>query len=542
MLAATPTCTVDDYSGSLSDSIELVLTCEHVMETVNNVNVLVETQSTEVKNEDFTLQFVPPSLPPIHIPSTQVTATFYNRDSTVSTSNVTTDTSYTSSGADPMVQCCIEVFVTSTCDGSTFSSPTTKICTLTSDNTPGAIQNLTLFHASPTSIVITWDNPANYQRRGLTFEITVNETASGSVVYQTSVQDVGNLDITGLAPISAYTLAITATNSAGDKEPSPTTLEFTTQLSPPPPPTSVSIAFVSVGDNITLRISWVDDTALEYNLTSHTVYSRCNGNTTTISVTSVAGQNSVNVSVPVTSDMWCAAQVQGQNDIGLGTLSELAEVYRPKIVPPTPRCFEDENLGSLLRVTFDVTDALSLEKYVTYGLTGPGRSAGEEKVYGPFRGYNNVTFRGLMRGAEYAFSLRMCNDVGCSENCEKDIATAIVSLAYYCTYLHTLYMHVHVMQLAEVHVCTVDLEIFVYENFQGTFFRVKIFRGSVVPTKIILHEIFCTRKHARRTYCVGDYHASFVTFKKQLLVLVCENEPWCVVKSGCKRNGGPTER
>ena len=33
-----------------------------------------------------------------------------------------------------------------------------------------------------------------------------------------------------------------------------------------------------------------------------------------------------------------------------------------------------------------------------------------------------------------------------------------------------------------------------------------------------------------------------MTFKKQLLVLVCENEPWSVVKSGCKRNGGPTER
>ena len=75
--------------------------------------------------------------------------------------------------------------------------------------------------------------------------------------------------------------------------------------------------------------------------------------------------------------------------------------------------------------------------------------------------------------------------------------------------------------------------------FKENLFALKNFRGSVVPTKIILHDIFFTRKHARR---VGDYHASFVTFKKQLLVLVCENEPWSVVKSGCKRNGGPTER
>ena len=75
--------------------------------------------------------------------------------------------------------------------------------------------------------------------------------------------------------------------------------------------------------------------------------------------------------------------------------------------------------------------------------------------------------------------------------------------------------------------------------FKENFFTSKNFRGSVVPTKIILHEIFF---HARRTYCVGDYHASFVTFKKQLLVFVCENEPWSVVKSGCKRNGWPTER
>ena len=72
---------------------------------------------------------------------------------------------------------------------------------------------------------------------------------------------------------------------------------------------------------------------------------------------------------------------------------------------------------------------------------------------------------------------------------------------------------------------TVDLEIFVYENFQGKFFHVKNFCGSVLPTKIILHEIFFTCKHARRCFCVGDYQASFVTFKKQLLVLVCENEP-----------------
>ena len=78
--------------------------------------------------------------------------------------------------------------------------------------------------------------------------------------------------------------------------------------------------------------------------------------------------------------------------------------------------------------------------------------------------------------------------------------------------------------------------------WKENFFALNFFRGSVVPTKIFLHEIFFTRKHTRRTYCVGDYHASFVTFKKQLLVLVCENEPWSVVKSSSKRNGGPTER
>ena len=77
--------------------------------------------------------------------------------------------------------------------------------------------------------------------------------------------------------------------------------------------------------------------------------------------------------------------------------------------------------------------------------------------------------------------------------------------------------------------------------FKENFFHVKNFRGSVVLMKILLHENFYTRKHARRCYCVGDYHASFVSFKKQLLVPVCENEPWSVVKSGCKRNGGPTE-
>ena len=81
-----------------------------------------------------------------------------------------------------------------------------------------------------------------------------------------------------------------------------------------------------------------------------------------------------------------------------------------------------------------------------------------------------------------------------------------------------------------------------YENFQGKFFRVKkYFVGQLYPRKLF-YTFFFTRKHARRTYCVGDYHASFVTFKKQLLVLVCENEPWSVVKSGCKRNGEPTER
>ena len=40
---------------------------------------------------------------------------------------------------------------------------------------------------------------------------------------------------------------------------------------------------------------------------------------------------------------------------------------------------------------------------------------------------------------------------------------------------------------------------------------------------------------------LSDYHASLMTLRKQLLVLVCDNEPWSVVESGCKRNSGPTE-
>ena len=78
-----------------------------------------------------------------------------------------------------------------------------------------------------------------------------------------------------------------------------------------------------------------------------------------------------------------------------------------------------------------------------------------------------------------------------------------------------------------------------YENFRVNFFRVKFFSWVNCTHENYFTRYFFTRKH---TYCVGDYHASFVTFKKQLLVLVCENEPWSVVKSGCKRNGGPTER
>ena len=89
---------------------------------------------------------------------------------------------------------------------------------------------------------------------------------------------------------------------------------------------------------------------------------------------------------------------------------------------------------------------------------------------------------------------------------------------------------------------TVDQEIFVYENFRVKFFHVKFFSWVSCTHENYFTQNFFTFKHARRTYCVGDYQASFVTFKKQLLVLVCKNEPWSVVKSGCKRNGGPTER
>ena len=80
------------------------------------------------------------------------------------------------------------------------------------------------------------------------------------------------------------------------------------------------------------------------------------------------------------------------------------------------------------------------------------------------------------------------------------------------------------------------------ENFQGKFFHENFFSWVSCTHENYFTRNFFTCKHARRTYCVGDYHASFVTFKKQLLVLVCENEPWSVVKSGCKRNGGPTAR
>ena len=61
--------------------------------------------------------------------------------------------------------------------------------------------------------------------------------------------------------------------------------------------------------------------------------------------------------------------------------------------------------------------------------------------------------------------------------------------------------------------------------FKENFFALKICRGSIVPTKIILHEIFL---HASTLEEPTVLAASFVTFKKQLLVLVCMecSEEW----------------
>ena len=65
-------------------------------------------------------------------------------------------------------------------------------------------------------------------------------------------------------------------------------------------------------------------------------------------------------------------------------------------------------------------------------------------------------------------------------------------------------------------------KFFMYENFKENFF--------CIPRKFFLHATALEEPTVL---------ATFVTFRKQLLVLVC---PWSIEESGCKQNSGPTER
>lgn len=151
-----------------------------------------------------------------------------------------------------------------------FTGAPFQACQRTTDITPGAVQNLMVMPVSYSSIIATWDAPANYRRPGLNYSITV-EDDMGMVVISDGVSvNQQSYFASELNAQSRYTVTVAAISAEGKG--SVAQQSGSTLLPPPPPPTNVELSFVGP----TLNVTWSDTTADDYFVTSYDVCWRCN--------------------------------------------------------------------------------------------------------------------------------------------------------------------------------------------------------------------------------------------------------------------------
>ena len=119
----------------------------------------------------------------------------------------------------------------------------TQSCGQTLDAVPLGVRNVSIVRVSPRAILPTWEPPSNYERQGLTYTITVWNSAMGSVVRGPfTVTDRLSFYINGLTANTQYNVIVEATSAAGMGNSVQNVV--TTLPSEPPPPENPHLSVV----------------------------------------------------------------------------------------------------------------------------------------------------------------------------------------------------------------------------------------------------------------------------------------------------------
>src|SRR5688500_4060925 len=112
--------------------------------------------------------------------------------------------------------------------------PSTHLFTETQTTAPAAPTGLVATAASPTAIVLTWNNVAN--ESGYKIERRRDGTTDPWTQIATTAANVTRYENTGLTPNTTYTYRVRAYNSVGNSPYSATAWAKTPATTPPPPP------------------------------------------------------------------------------------------------------------------------------------------------------------------------------------------------------------------------------------------------------------------------------------------------------------------
>ena len=330
--------------------------------------------------------------------------------------STTATTAHTITSLNPLTYCCITVRAINTCEIDEVSTQVLGLpaqsCGQTLDTVPVAVSNLNILRVSSSALLPTWEPPSNYQRKGLTYTITVNSAIGNIIRGPFNVTDRLSYYVDGLTANTLYTVTVTATSTVGTGPQEGHTV--TTLPSAPPPPQNPRLTAV---DSDTVQLTWDDSNRQQYNVTRYFAVLRCNE----VLRNDTTNDMSISFDIPhPTADFaWCTAQVQSINSIGRSMFSDLANTVVPSRAPEQPRCFLVDDVGSQLNISFDVTYPFSVEGMtVEWRLTPDYRTEGViQDAFNFTSDTSNRVSIPVSRNTRYNFQLRICNRHGCSGYC-----------------------------------------------------------------------------------------------------------------------------
>ena len=333
----------------------------------------------------------------------------------------------------PLTHCCVTVSTTNMCSSQPpIEGLPAQLCSRTSDVVPGDIRALTIEALSPFGLLAIWEPPENYQRSGLTYNIRVEDTTP-TLIPTDSVTDLTSYYIGNLMANTLYSIAITA--ESGEGVGNPVTMNGSTLPSAPAPPTNPTLSIIGP---LELMLTWDDATAADFSVSEYRAVWRCNE---LDNGTSTPGMSiTIDISDPGADFAWCTAQVQAINNIGQSDYSELADIAIPSRIPSQPRCFLNDDFGSTITVSFDVTYPFSLGSLtVNYTLISDFGLIRMPEVQFDANS-SNVFSVAVSRNTRYSFELNVCNRFGCSPPCQDllNFTTSTVSGYLFVHYIWVL--------------------------------------------------------------------------------------------------------